>query len=68
MSERDAPDLEETEITQAIGADNQWLWSSDHATLVFMIDTIGGLSGGEFDVDIPLTVLSPYLKPGAPVR
>ncbi len=68
MSERDAPELEETEITQAVGADNQWLWSSDHATVVFMIDTIGGMPGGEFDVDIPLTALSPYLKSDAPVR
>jgi hypothetical protein len=36
--------------------------------VIFIYGTIGGLSGGEFDVDIPLAALKPYMKPDAPVR
>ncbi len=68
MSERDAPNLDDAEIAAAIAASSQWLWGPEHATVVVPIDTIGGLPGGEFDVDIPLKDLAPYLKADAPVR
>jgi uncharacterized protein len=68
MSERDASVLDGANIPAVVAASSHWLWGPEHATVVFLIDTIEGLPGGEFDVDIPLTALSPYLKPNAPVR
>jgi hypothetical protein len=68
MSERDASDLDGTNIPAVVAASSHWLWGSEHATVVFLIDPIEGRPGGEFDVDIPLAALSPYMKPDAPVR
>ena len=68
MSERDAPDLDESEIAATVANGDNWLWRKDGATVVFMVATIGGLPGGEFDVDIPLTALAPYMRAGAAVR
>jgi len=44
------------------------LWGKDKGTVVFFVDLIGGLPGGEFDVDIPLSTLSPFMVDGAAVR
>ncbi|MGO9326571.1 MAG: lysozyme inhibitor LprI family protein [Steroidobacteraceae bacterium] len=68
FSEREAPDLGEAEITDTLAESRNWLWGIDKATVVFLIGTISGLTGGEFDVDIPLDALKPYMKPDAPVR
>jgi uncharacterized protein YecT (DUF1311 family) len=68
MSERNAPDLDEAGFAPAVAASSHWLWGSDHATIVFLIGTIGGLPGGEFDVGIPLKDLESYFKSDAPVR
>jgi len=67
MSERDAPDLDEATMIAAIAASSHWLWGLEHATVVFLVDSIGGMPGGEFDVDIPLADLKPYLRADAPV-
>jgi hypothetical protein len=68
FSEREAPDLGEAEITDTLAESRNWLWGTDKATVVFLIGTISGLTGGEFDVDIPLDALKSYMKPDAPVR
>ncbi len=68
FSDRQAPDLDEPEIASTVTASAGWLWGADKATVVFTVDTISGLPGGEFDVDIPIDALKPYMKPGAPVR
>ncbi len=44
------------------------MWGTDQATVIFIFGTISGLTGGEFDVDIPLATLEPYMKRNAPVR
>ena len=36
--------------------------------MIFLIGTLAGMTGGEFDVEIPLEALKPYMKPDAPVR
>jgi uncharacterized protein len=68
FSERNAPDLEDGEIADTLADGRNWLWGTDKATVVFLIGTIGGLTGGESDVEIPLASLRPYMKPDAPVR
>ena len=68
FSERNAPDLSDAEIATTIIDSRNWLWSGDKATVVFLVGTIGGLTGGEFDVEIPLAALRRYMKTDAPVR
>jgi uncharacterized protein YecT (DUF1311 family) len=68
FSEREAPDVEDSEIAETIADGRNWLWRSDQAAVVFLVGTIGGLTGGEFNVDIPLAALKPYMKSDAPVR
>jgi uncharacterized protein YecT (DUF1311 family) len=68
FSERNAPDLEEAEIADTLAESRNWVWGTDQATVIFIFGTISGLTGGEFDIDIPLAALKPYMKPDAPVR
>jgi uncharacterized protein YecT (DUF1311 family) len=68
FGEREAPDPEDAEIADTLAESRSWVWGADQATVIFIYGTIGGLSGGEFDVDIPLAALKPYMKPDAPVR
>jgi len=68
FSEREAADFDGSEIADTLADNGNWLWSANQATIVFLIGTISGTSGGEFDVDIPLKTLKPYMKPDAPVR
>jgi uncharacterized protein YecT (DUF1311 family) len=68
FSEREAADLDDAEIADTLAESGNWLWGSNQATVVFLISTISGMTGGEFDVDIPLEALKPYMKPDAPVR
>jgi uncharacterized protein YecT (DUF1311 family) len=68
FAEREAPDPEDAEIADSLAESRNWVWGADQATVIFIYGTIGGLSGGEFDVDIPLAALKPYMKPNAPVR
>jgi len=68
FSEREAADLDDAEIADTLADSGNWLWGSNQATVVFLIGTISGMTGGEFDVDIPLEALKPYMKPDAPVR
>jgi hypothetical protein len=55
-----APDLSDEEITATLGNSAAWLWGKDKAIVVLFVDLIGGLPCGEFDVDIPLSTLSPF--------
>ncbi|MGO9699234.1 MAG: lysozyme inhibitor LprI family protein [Xanthobacteraceae bacterium] len=68
FSEREAPDLDDAEIADTLADSGNWLWGSDQATVVFLIGTISGMTGREFDADIPLEALKPYMKSDAPVR
>jgi uncharacterized protein len=68
FTERDAPDLSDEEIAATLGSSASWLWGADKATVVFWIDLIGGMTGGEFDVEIPFSTLSPFMVDGAVVR
>jgi uncharacterized protein YecT (DUF1311 family) len=68
FDERNATDPDDAEIAETLSESRNWLWGADQATVIFIFGTIGGLSGGEFDVDIPLAALKPYMKPNAPVR
>jgi len=69
FAERGATDQPDAaEIDSTLSADTNWLWSRDKASVVFADVTIGGLAAGEFDVDIPLKDLAPYMKPDAAVR
>ena len=43
------------------------LFAGNHATVHFTVYSISSFSGGEYDVDIPYTVLKPYLRSDAPV-
>jgi hypothetical protein len=67
FSERNADDLDDTEIAAVVAAAGAWLWGTDKATVIFSVDTIGGMPGGEFDVEIPLERLKPYLRADAPI-
>jgi len=68
FAERQAPDLGDEEIAATVSSSAAWLWGADKATVVFMIDLIDGMPGGEFDVDIPLSTLSPFILDRAAVR
>ena len=68
FAERNAPDLSDAEVIATLGNSAAWLWGKDKGTVVFFVDLIGGLPGGEFDVDIPLSTLSPFMVDGAAVR
>jgi hypothetical protein len=68
FDERNATDPDDAEIAEILAESRNWVWGADQATVIFIFGTIGGLSGGEFDVDIPLAALRPYMKPDAPVR
>ena len=68
FSEREAPDPDDAEIAETLVEDRNWVWGTDQATVIFIFGTISGLTGGEFDVDIPLATLEPYMKRNAPVR
>jgi uncharacterized protein len=68
FAEREAPDLTEEEIAKTIGSSASWLWGADKATVTFYVDLIGGMPGGEFDVEIPLSTLSPFMVEAAAVR
>ncbi len=60
----DSPDRAAVEALVRSGA---WLFAKDHATVHFTVYTITSFAGGEYDVDIPYTVLKPYLRSDAPV-
>lgn len=68
FSERGAPDLDDGETADTLAESRNWLWGTDKATVIFLIGTISGMTGGEFDVDFPLETLKPYMRPDAPVR
>ncbi len=68
FSEREAPDLDDAEIADTLAESRNWLWGTDKATVIFLIGTLSGMTGGEFDVEIPLEALNPYMRPDAPVR
>jgi uncharacterized protein len=68
FAEREAPDLSDEEIAATVGSSAAWLWGVDKATVVFSVDLIGAVPGGAFDVDIPLSTLSPFMVDGAAVR
>ncbi len=68
FGERNATEPDDAEIAETLAKGRNWVWGADQATVIFIFGTIGGLSGGEFDVDIPLAALKPYMKPGAPLR
>ena len=68
FAEREAPDLSDEEIAATVDSSTAWLWGADKATVVFSVDLIGGMPGGEFDVEIPLSTLSPFVVDGAAVR
>lgn len=68
LAEREAPDLSDAEIAATVGNSAAWLWAADKAIVVFSVDLIGGMPGGEFDVEIPLSTLSPFMVDGAAVR
>jgi len=67
FSDRQAPDLDDAATASTVAASSAWLWGDDKATVVFMVDLIGGMPGGEFDVEILYSTLRPYMKPDAPV-
>ncbi len=67
LSERGG-EIDDSEIAAAVSNSSNWLWKRDAATIVFVIDTVGGLAGGEFEVDVPLKTLAPFLRPDTPVR
>lgn len=62
--ESDGPDRPAVETVVKSGA---WLFGRDHATVHFTVYAIASFAGGEYDVDIPYTVLKPYLRSDAPV-
>ncbi len=68
MHEREAPDLDDAEIRVVVDNEGSWVWGTKNARVIFMEDTIEGLPGGEFDVEIPLKALTPFMKPDSPVR
>jgi hypothetical protein len=68
FSEREAPDLDEAEVAATLVDSRNWLWGTDQATVVFLTGTILGMTGGEFDVNIPAEALKPYMRPDAPVH
>jgi uncharacterized protein YecT (DUF1311 family) len=68
FQERDAPDLDDAEIAATVANAGSWLWGADKANVVFFVDLIGGTPGGEFDVEIPLETLAPYMTADSPVR
>jgi uncharacterized protein len=68
FAEREAPDLSDEEIAVTVNSSTAWLWGADKATVVLSVDLIGGMPGGEFDVEIPLSKLSPFMVDGAAVR
>ena len=67
FEDREAPDLDAAEIEATLADPGSWQWGKDKATVVFWVDLMGGMPGGEFDVDIPYRMLKPYMKPDAPV-
>lgn len=44
-----------------------WLWKKDKAIVSFSVFMNGGMPAQAYDVDLPYTMLKPYLKPGAPI-
>jgi hypothetical protein len=44
------------------------LWGVDKATVVFWVNLLGGMPRGEFDVEIPISTLWPFMVDGAAVR
>ena len=67
FEDRQVPDLDPAEIEATLSDPGSWQWGRNKATVVFWVDLMGGMPGGEFDVDIPYRMLKPYLKPDAPV-
>lgn len=68
LEERQASPPDDRLIATTIADSRNWLWGTDKATIVFMIDTISGMPGGEFDVEIPLKDLKPYFAAAAPIN
>lgn len=60
--------IPDEEIAATVSAGASWLWGKGKATAVFMPGSIGGVAAGEFDAEIPLEKLRPYMKPDAPVK
>ena len=67
FAEGEASDLSDEEIAATVGNSTAWLWGADKATVVFFVDP-GAMPGGEFDVEIPLSTLSPFMVDGSAVR
>jgi uncharacterized protein len=67
FADRGGDKMSDREIAATIANNANWLWRKDTATVVFNPGTLGGLDAGEFDVDIPLTALKPFIKPGAAI-
>ncbi|MGO9133616.1 MAG: lysozyme inhibitor LprI family protein [Methylovirgula sp.] len=68
LEEREAPPPDDSVIATTIAESRNWLWGTDKATIIFLIDTISGMPGGEFDVEISLKALKPYLAQAAPIN
>jgi hypothetical protein len=60
----DGPDKAAVEAVVRSGA---WLFGKDHATVHFTVYSVASFAGGEYDVDIPYTVLKPCLRSDVPV-
>jgi uncharacterized protein len=59
---------DDADIPETVADGHTWAWTRNGATITFLIDTIGGMPGGAFGVDIPMKTLAPFLRPDAPVR
>jgi hypothetical protein len=68
FAEHGAPDLSDEEIAATVANSSAWLWGEERATVVFFVDLIGGLPGGEFDVQIPVTMLARFMVDDAAVK
>lgn len=67
-AEDNATPPETVEVASTVAAEGAWLWTKDGAEMIYIADTVGGLAGREYDIDIPFKVLAPYMKADAPVR
>ncbi|HXL98684.1 MAG TPA: lysozyme inhibitor LprI family protein, partial [Rhizomicrobium sp.] len=59
-------DLGYSGYKDAVSDGAHWLWRRDRATVMFTVLMNSGMPPAEYDVDIPYTLLKPYMKPGAP--